>query len=84
MLITFVLTIIPAIAYFSRPYIDPSLSNKIDLTTIIIVEAFLAMIVLLMWFYQLFLKFKLSRGRFNDHHMQQNLTAILKTLGGKS
>lgn len=80
----FILIIIGAITYFTLKELKPEIINKIDVQIIILAGSLLLLSATLIWFYQLFLKFKLNRGRFNDHYILERLGVISKMLGSKA
>lgn len=79
-----VLLLVGAATYFGVEQYKPDLLKKIDLKVLLFVGGALLTALVLLWFYQLVLKLQLSRGRFNDHHVMERLSTIVKMLGGKT
>lgn len=80
----FITLVIGVIAYFAIDILRPEITRKIDINIFILAAAVVFLIILVLWLYQLFLKFKLSRGKFNDHYIIEKLGNIIKMLGTKA
>lgn len=80
----FIILILGAIAYFVLLEVKPELVIKIDVQILILAGALMLLLIILIWFYQLFLKFKLNRGKFNDHYIMEKVGLISKMLGSKA
>ena len=82
--ILIVLGLVGVGGYFGAEQYRPDLLKALNLKILIFVGGALLATIVLMWFYQLVLKFQLSRGRYNDHHVMERLSTIVKMLGGKT
>lgn len=82
--ILIVLGLVGVGGYFGVQQYRPDLLKGIDLKILIFVGGAVLSVIVLLWFYQLVLKFQLSRGKYNDHHVMERLSTIVKMLGGKT
>ena len=82
--ILIVLGLVGVGGYFGAQQYRPDLLKGIDLKIVIFVGGAVLAAIVLLWFYQLVLKFQLSRGKYNDHHVMERLSTIVKMLGGKT
>jgi|688.fasta_scaffold1320571_2 hypothetical protein len=82
--VLFVLLILSIIAYFAGKHLAPEIVEKVDVSLLILGGAIVMLIIVMTWFYQLFLKFKLRRGNYNDQHIINKIGNIVKMLGSKA
>jgi hypothetical protein len=76
--------IVAAIAYFALEHFKPEIVRKVDSIIYVLAASLVLLLTVLLWFYQLFLKFKLKRGKFNDHYITQKIGNIVKMVGSKA
>ena len=82
--ILFVLLILTAIAYFAGKHFKPEIMENVDVVFLILGGGLIMVIILLNWFYQLYLRFKLRRGNYNDQQIINKISNFVKMLGSKA
>lgn len=83
MIVLLVLLVLAAASYFIAREYRHEIALAIDINILQLAACIVLAIVVLLWFYQLFLKFKIRRGNFNDHHTNKRLGSVVAMLGQK-
>jgi uncharacterized membrane-anchored protein len=78
------LIVVGGIAYFALEQFQPQIVERVNRRMMLLAGGLCFAATVLLWFYQLILKFKLSRGKFNDHHITEKLSSMVKMLGSKA